>query len=414
MELKPGYQRTDVGPIPDDWSVKLLHQLGKIRTGPFGTLLKANEYAEGDGVPLISVGEIGHGKFRVSEETPRISSQVVKRLPQFVLRRGDIVFGRKGAVNRSSLVSANEDGWFLGSDGISVRPTGECHPSYLAAQLQSSVIQAWLIQNSIGTTMPSLNQAILGLVRIPCASSHEQRAIATVLSDFDALIAGLERLIAKKRDIKQAAMQQLLTGQTRLPGFSGEWEMLRLGDLAVMGSGGTPASANPRYYDGDVPWVAISDMTRGGKLIERTERNLTADGLANCAAQMFPAGTVLYAMYASLGECSIAGIPLCSSQAILGIRPNSRLSAEFLYYVLVARKSIVKAFGQQGTQANLNKGIVQGFEILLPQEKEQTAIAAVMSDMDADLSALESRLAKTSALKQGMMQELLTGRTRLV
>ena len=181
-----------------------------------------------------------------------------------------------------------------------------------------------------------------------------------------------------------------------------------------MGSGGTPTSSISAYYDGGYPWVSISDMTKGGKVIMKTDRNLSAAGLANSAAQMFPAGTTLYAMYASLGECSIAGMPVCTSQAILGVRPQERLNGEFLYYYLTSLKNAVKSMGQQGTQANLNKGMVQAFQISLPPVKEQTAIAAILSDMDDELFALETRRDKTHALKQGMMQELLTGRIRLV
>src|SRR5690606_28196465 len=182
----------------------------------------------------------------------------------------------------------------------------------------------------------------------------------------------------KERDLRRAAMLQLLTGRPRLAGFQGGWAVRRLGDVAEMGSGGTPPSAVAVYYDGDIPWVSISDMTKGGKVITATDRNLTRLGFANCPAQMFPEGTILYAMYASLGECSIAGIPLCSSQAILGIRPSDRLSNEFLYYYLTSLKPVVKALGQHGTQSNLNKGIVQNFELRLPSVPEQTAIAAVL------------------------------------
>jgi type I restriction enzyme S subunit len=242
----------------------------------------------------------------------------------------------------------------------------------------------------------------------------EQQAIAEALSDADALIESLDQLITKKRNLKPAAMQQLLTGQTRLPGFSGEWEVKRLGEVAEMGSGGTPLSSVPDYYDGNIPWVAISDMTKGGKIIESTERNLTAQGLTNSAAQMFPIGTVLYAMYASLGECSIAGVSLCTSQAILGIRPKNNLNADFLYYYLTSLKSVVKTLGQQGTQANLNKGMVQEFRFSLPAVPEQTAIATILSDMDSELAELEARLVKARHIKQGMMQELLTGRIRLL
>ena len=190
--------------------------------------------------------------------------------------------------------------------------------------------------------------------------------------------------------------------------------MKRLGHVAQMSSGGTPPSSVRDYYDGDIPWVSISDMTKGGKVIINTDRNLSRLGLENSAATIYPAGTVLYAMYASLGECSIAGIPLSSSQAILGIRPKNELDKEFLYYWLCSIKVLVKTLGQQGTQSNLNAGMVRAFSLQLPPFPEQTAIAAVLSDMDAEIAALEQRLVNTRALKQGMMQELLTGRARLV
>ena len=202
--------------------------------------------------------------------------------------------------------------------------------------------------------------------------------------------------------------------QTEVGVIPKEWEVKRLGDVAEMGSGGTPPSSVPAYYDGDIPWASISDMTKGGKVILSTDRNLTRAGFTNSAAQMFPAGTILYAMYASLGECSIAGISLCSSQAILGIRPKNKLSGEYLYYFLTSLKSVVKTLGQQGTQANLNKGMVQDFRLSLPPLAEQTAIASVLTEMDTELAVLTQRREKTRALKQGMMQELLTGRIRLV
>jgi type I restriction enzyme S subunit len=266
----------------------------------------------------------------------------------------------------------------------------------------------------VGSTQVHITNTAFKRVKIPLPKPAEQRAIAEALSDVDGLLSGLDRLIAKKRDLKQSAMQQLLTGQTRLPSFHDEWVVKRLGELAEMRSGGTPLSSIPAYYNGDIPWVSISDMTKGSKVIFRTERKLSHAGFANSAAQMFPPGTVLYAMYASLGECSIAGISLCSSQAILGIRPSPDLSNEFLYYYLTSLKASVKSIGQQGTQANLNKAMVKDFQFNLPPLPEQTAIAAVLSDMDAEIVALEQRREKTRALKQAMMQELLTGRTRLV
>lgn len=265
-----------------------------------------------------------------------------------------------------------------------------------------------------GNGQPNLNTGLIRDIAIPFPPEVEQRAIAEALSDVDALLGALDRLIAKKRDLKQAAMQQLLTGKTRLPGFAGEWEVKRLGDVAAMASGGTPLASISSCFGGEFAWASISDITKTSKVMTSTDRSLTQKGFANSAAQMFPVGTILYAMYASLGECAIAGIPLCSSQAILGIRPNNTLNGEYLYYFLESLKPIVKTSGQQGTQSNLNKGMVQGFRLLLPPLPEQASIAEVLSDMDAEIAALEQRREKTRLLKQGMMQELLTGRIRLV
>ncbi len=192
--MRPGYKQTEVGAIPKEWEVKSVQDLAQVRTGPFGTLLKASEYAGREGVPLISVGEIGAGTFRITEKTPLVPGPVTQRLPQYLLRTGDIVFGRKGAVERSAIITERENGFFLGSDGISIRPQGPAFPPYLAWQFQRYEVQAWLRQNASGTTMASLNQQILNRVRVPLAPLPEQRAIAGALNDVDGLIRGLERL----------------------------------------------------------------------------------------------------------------------------------------------------------------------------------------------------------------------------
>ena len=416
MGLSPSQPEGKDDLLPDDWERRPVGRFAKIITGPFGTLLKAAEYStNGDGVPVISVGEIREGFFRVGSHTPRVNDTVTRRLQQFVLRKGDVVFGRKGSVDRSALVGEKEAGWFLGSDGISVRPNGGLDASYLSYQFQGAAVRDWLNQHATGTTMATLNQRILGAVTVPIpATTAEQEAIAEALSDADALIESLEQLIAKKRLIKQGVMQELLTGKRRLPGFEGEWREVPLGDLTSMGSGGTPSSKIGGYYGGKIPWVSISDMTSGERLLWETARHLTDAGIANSAAVVFPAGTVLYAMYASLGECRVAGKPMCSSQAILGIQTTTAITVDFLYYHLTYIKPQVKLMGQQGTQANLNKGMVQDFSLMLPSPTEQTAITAILSDIDDELDALEKQLSKARQLKQGMMQQLLTGRIRLV
>ncbi|MDE1716369.1 restriction endonuclease subunit S [Chromobacterium amazonense] len=405
MELRPGYKQTEVGVIPEDWELRGLLEAVRIANGQVDP--KIEPYRS---MVLVAPDHIESGTGRLLGKKTAADQRAISG--KYLFDAGDVVYSKIRPYLRKVILA--DFAGLCSADMYPLKPVDGVSGGYVLPLLLADRFSKYAESVSLRTGMPKINRAELADFVVPLPPPSEQRAIATALSDVDALIAGLEQLIAKKRDLKQAAMQQLLTGQTRLPGFSGAWEVKRLGELTEMGSGGTPLSSVAAYYDGDIPWVAISDMTSSGKIIESTERRLSALGLANSAAQMFPAGTVLYAMYASLGECSIAGVPLCTSQAILGIRAKSTLNAEFLYYYLSSLKPLVKTLGQQGTQSNLNKGMVQDFSLSLPSVTEQTAIAAVLSDMDAELAALEARLAKTRALKQGMMQELLTGRTRLV
>jgi type I restriction enzyme S subunit len=414
MELRPGYKRSDVGVIPDDWDAKPLGSvLSKGRLG--GNY--ANQDAEAE-LPLMKMGNLARGNFDLSKVQfirPGVFPEPAHRLVY-----GDVLFNTRNTLDLVGKVAIWRDEIpvaYYNSNLMRLEfdPDHVCSNEYANYSLNTESAISRLRGLATGTTsVAAIYTRDLLRLQLLVPPLPEQRAIAEALSDVDALLASLDQVIAKKRDLKQAAMQQLLTGQTRLPGFHGEWEVERLGDVAEMGSGGTPPSAVPAYYDGDIPWASISDMTKGGKVISSTDRNLTRAGFTNSAAQMFPAGTILYAMYASLGECSIAGVSLSSSQAILGIRPKNKLSGEYLYYYLTSLKGVVKTLGQQATQANLNKGMVQDFRLSLPPLPEQTAIASVLSDMDAELAALEARLAKTRDLKQAMMQELLTGRIRLV
>lgn len=180
-----------------------------------------------------------------------------------------------------------------------------------------------------------------------------------------------------------------------------------------MSSGGTPTSSVSDFYGGGIPWVSISDMTTRGKYIATTERTLSEAGLAASAAKLYDPNVVLYAMYASIGECSLAVGQVSSSQAILGISVGPRLDREYLYYFLQSIKPRVKLLGQQGTQANLNAGMVRDFDIPLPDINEQRRISRALGDVDQLIAGIERTIVKRRSLTEGMMHELLTGRSRL-
>ncbi|MFA0479854.1 restriction endonuclease subunit S [Vibrio splendidus] len=171
------------------WEQALLGELiaagdAVLQTGPFGTALKAEEYTE-TGVPLISVREIREGFIQLEDITPRVDSAVTARLPKFVLQEGDIVFARKGGVERNALITEREKGWFVGSDGIYLRLSKKYDAKYFSYVMRSPQVKAWLLKNCEGTTMPSLNQKILARVPIFLPSKIQQEKIADLLFQYD-------------------------------------------------------------------------------------------------------------------------------------------------------------------------------------------------------------------------------------
>ena len=422
MAVSIGFTATEAGVFPSDWPIRPLGDLFEFSGGHSASRAQLSDV----GYCYLHYGDI-HGARKSSIDT-RADFLAIPKLPialrdvssRSMLDDGDVVFvdaseDDEGASKHIVVINKDRIPFIAGLHTIVAKSKSDVlAPEYRRYCFQTSSIRSQFLFYAVGTKVTGISKSNIPKLLLPVPPLPEQRAIAAALSDVDSLLESLDRLIAKKRDLKQATMQQLLTGKTRLPGFSGEWETVRLGDVAEMSSGGTPLSSVADYYGGEIPWVSISDMTKAGKFLRHTEETLTRRGLTNCAAKMFQPGTVLYAMYASLGECSIASVPLCTSQAILGIRPAARLGAEFLYYLLSSMKAAVREVGQQGTQANLNKGMVQDFSLNLPSSAEQEAIASVLADIDTEIGALTARFDKVRDLKRAMMQELLTGKTRLV
>src|SRR5262249_37092824 len=242
-------------------------------------------------------------------------------------------------------------------------------------------------------------------------SLTEQHAIAEALSDVHEFLRVLDRLITKKRDLKRAAMQQLLSGQTRLPGLHGLWEVKRLEQLADIFSGSTPKTTESSFWDGSIKWCTPTDITNcPGKYLLETERTISSLGLATCAASLLPAGALLLCSRATIGEIRIAACEVCTNQGFKSLVCKEGVNNEFLYYKLLTMKQqmIERAIGS--TFLEISKRETAALEVLTPEFAEQTAIAEALSDMDAELWALEQRREKTRALKQAMMQDLLTGK----
>ena len=256
--------------------------------------------------------------------------------------------------------------------------------------------------------MVNLNQGVLYALKIQFPPLPEQYAIAAALSDADALLSNLDRLLAKKRDIKQSVMQHLLTGKQRLPGFSGKWEVKQLGELCRIGMGRTPSRRMQSFWGKGYPWLSIADLKT--KYVSDTKEEITPLAASNMT--VISKGTLIMSFKLSIGRMAFTARDMYSNEAICSFN-DLKMNASFLYYVL--GKTDFSLYGKQAVKGlTLNSESLKIIEVPYPPLDEQTAIATVLSDMDAEIGALQQRRDKTHAIKQGMMQELLTGRTRLV
>lgn len=415
-QVKPRYKRTEVGVIPEDWEARAIGDDIDLLTGyPF----PSSEYTE-SGVRLLRGSNVKRGLTNWAEDITQYWPSISPDVARYELREGDLVIAMDGSlVGRSYAKLAKDDLPSLLLQRVArIRSTKKLDASYLATFVGS----AWFVKHADSvktvTAIPHISPADIYSFTIPIPpTAEEQRAIAAALSDVDALLAQIDQLIAKKRDLKQATMQQLLTGQTRLPGFSGEWKDRLLPELANIRSGGTPSTGDPAAWNGDIAWCTPTDISAlaGKKYLANTEKRITEHGLQDSSAEIIPAGSVIMTSRATIGECAINTVPMATNQGFKNFIPHPSIDAEFLYYTLTMQTAGFIGLCSGSTFLEIGKTQLRGYTIRVPLDKtEQTAIATILSDMDAELVALEARRDKTRALKQGMMQELLTGRIRLV
>jgi len=376
MELRSGYKQTEVGVIPEDWELNPIERIATVTTGGRNTQDRIED---------------GHYPFFVRSQTvERINSYSFDG--EAVLTAGDGVGTGKVFHYINGRFDVHQRVYRISN--FSERINGYFFYLYFSTHFYNRIMQM-----TAKSSVDSVRRGMITRMLVPIPpTGDEQRAIAAALSDVDALLGCLDRLIAKKRELKQAAMQQLLTGQTRLPGFQGEWAVKRLGEIAHIKTGSR--NNEDKIEDGEYPFFVRSEN------VERIN-SYSHD----CEAILVPGeGRIGNIFHYVNGRFDVHQ----RVYAITQFKPGT--SAKFLHLYMAmnfgawAMQNTVKA-----TVDSLRLPTFQTFEMRLPpSEDEQTAIAAVLSDIDAELAALEARRDKTRDLKQAMMQELLTGRTRLV
>jgi type I restriction enzyme S subunit len=432
MEVKPlrqgsvqaGYKQTEVGVVPEEWELKDFDTLGNVIDGDRGTQYPgSSDFSESGHCLFLNAGNVTKGGFRF-EACAFITREKDAALNKGKLKRDDIVLTTRGTIGNLAHFSATVpfENMRINSGMVILRnASASLDTGYLYALLQSRLVDLQIERLTFGSAQPQLTVRDINKFEVVVPPLPEQRAIATALSDVDALLGALDRLITKKRDLKQAAMQQLLTGQTRLPGFSGEWGILSVSRNASLKARiGWQALTTEEYLASGTHYLVTGTDFIGGRVNWGTCHFVDQWRYNQDRNIQLKNGDVLVTKDGTIGKVGfVEGLPgpATLNSGVFVIRPlQDSFVPAFLFYVLRSRvfDNFIATITAGSTITHLYQKDFVGFEFRAPGLDEQTAIAAVLSDMDAELALLEQRLAKTRALKQGMMQELLTGRTRLV
>ncbi|AQS48193.1 restriction endonuclease subunit S [Thioclava nitratireducens] len=412
---------------------------GEVKTGPFGTALKASEYTN-SGVPVISVGEIGHGVIHLHDRTPFVDEAVTTRLPEYVLREGDIVFARKGSVDRTALIGQREAGWFLGSDGIRLRLPSTVSSRFVRYWIGSPIVRDWLIQNSTGSTMASLNQATIKRLPISLPNLKTQISISRTLGALDDKIELNRRMSATLEEMARAlyrswfvdfdpvharalgqppahmdaATAALFPDSFGPDGLPKGWDMSTIGEVAETGGGATPKTKEPSFWDGPHRWATPRDLSKLGQpVLFETDRTLTDAGLAKISSGLSPAGTVLLSSRAPIGYVAIAQNPVAVNQGFIALRETARISSVEAYFWVQSNMDAILANANGSTFQEISKKNFRPLPCVVAPDPVRSAfrdLAGTWFDRVAGLCAESANLA---ALRDALLPRLMSGELRI-
>ena len=410
--VRHGYKWTEVGLIPEDWEIQRLDDFCSVYSG--GTPSTTRQDFYGGHIPWINSGDLNAR--RITEVSNYLTQAGFDSSAAKMIESGDLVIALYGAT--AGVVAVTEIEAAINQAVLAIK-TNRCDSEYLFHHLASRKNQIVATYTQGG--QPNLSGEIIRSLIILIPPLVEQRAIAAVLSDVDGLINALNALIAKKRAIKQATMQQLLTGKTRLPGFSGRWKTVKMGQIGSI-YGGLSGKNKNDFEGGNARYVTFLGVLENVTLdMRHTERVHVRHGESQNS--VMKEDLLFNASSETPGDLAIGAVMaeqlenLYLNSFCFGFRihdKNKYMPLFFAYYFRGSiGRAIMNALAQGATRYNMSKNQFRALELSIPSGTEQRAIAAVLSDMDAEIAALEQRRDKTIAIKQGMMQQLLTGRVRL-
>jgi type I restriction enzyme S subunit len=381
-------------------------------------LSKGKEYF-GQGTPFISYVEVYKlngltaadikGRVRLAEDEIR----------KLAVKKNDVFFTRTSEtpeeVGYSAVLLEDVPNCVFNGFVLRARPRNNwLDPEYCKYCFLTKRVREEISKRCKYTTRAGITGRALSEIEIPLPPIEEQRAIANTLTSMENYIDKLFQMIEKKKAIRDGALEDLVSGKTRLNGFNEEWETTTVGNCVSILQGGTPSTTNPRYWDGNIVWVTPGEITKlSGMYISSSERMITEAGLENSSATMLPEGTILLCTRATIGDLAIATKPMTTNQGFKNLICKIGYHNVFMAYLLKTMKNTMLSLAIGTTFLEISKKNLAAIQIRVPVFEEQKAIADALTAMDEEIQALKTEREKMIQIREGAMDDLLTGRVRL-
>jgi len=394
----------------------------ELQTGPFGTQLPASAYVE-EGTPVINVRNIGYAEL-VEEKLEFVPEEVTRRLSQHIIRANDIVFGRKGAVDRHLYVNLEADGWMQGGDCIRLRSlTDKVNMRYLSYSFLSEYHRKWMLnQGGNKATMAALNHDVIRRIQVELPKRDVQDEIATILSSYDELIENnRKRIKLLERAARLLYTEWFVRG--RFPRWEGVkkkdgvpegWEKGTIEEFYHTSSGGTPSRSKPEYYEGDINWVKTQELNED--FIFDTEEKITELAINNSSAKIYPANTLLVSMYGgtNIGRAALLAKPAACNQACCALSPkveHANIYFAFLFFGTIREQLI--GISQGAAQTNISQQIVRGLKVVLPSKVVINAFSERVIPLFDQMRTLQAMNHQLTRARDLLLPRLMSGRVKV-
>lgn len=389
------------------WTETELGQIAEVQTGPFGSQLKNEQYITG-GTPVITVEHLKDFKI-IDFNYPSVTDEDKKRLSKYLLKAGDIIFTRVGSVDLSAFVKPSQDGWMFSSRMLRVRPEKAVDARFLSYFFQQPKFREYILNISVGATMPSINTGILKGIPISYPPLSEQKSIAGVLRSLDDKIDLLHR-----QNGTLEAMAKTLFRQWFVEEAKEEWEEVILDDVVTIKGGTTPSTTESQFWNGTIHWTSPRDLSKHTAVyLFDTERKITEKGLEKIGSGLLPLGTVLLSSRAPIGYLAITQIPVAINQGYIAIVCDKIVSNYFMYLWCKQNMDIIEGSGNGSVFQEISKSVFKQLSISKPPKGILNDFDQLVTPIFEKIKTNQTQIRTLTTLRDTLLPKLMSGEVRV-